>query len=80
MADYNKELSELHRRVVQAELQLLATIDERGCVQVKHPDLGEVEIFLSGARPSTWTSTAPFLRIMIGRTKISCESAISLMV
>jgi hypothetical protein len=51
MADYNEALSKLHQRVVQDELGLLATIDERGCVQVKHPDLGEVEIFLSDSRP-----------------------------
>lgn len=36
---------------MQDELGLLATIDERGCVQVKHPDLGEVEIFLTDSRP-----------------------------
>ncbi|MCX6630486.1 MAG: hypothetical protein NTW28_22960 [Candidatus Solibacter sp.] len=51
MADYNKKLSELHQRVVQAKAQVLATIDEHGWVQFKHPDLGELEISLREYSP-----------------------------
>jgi hypothetical protein len=51
MADYNVKLSQLHQRVVQAELQVLATIDEYGSVGFKDPDLGELRIALREYSP-----------------------------
>lgn len=49
--DYNRELSELHQRVVQDELGFVATIDELGWVQFKVPRLGECKIILREYHP-----------------------------
>lgn len=49
--DYNKSLSELHQRVVQAQLQVRATIDDMGWVGFEDPDLGELTINLREDNP-----------------------------
>lgn len=51
MSDYNAELSDLYRRVVQSEFQVPATIDEGGDVNFQHPYLGELSISLDGSKP-----------------------------
>jgi len=51
MADYNVELSQLHRRVWQDELGLPATIDEYGWVDFGSTDLGELCIMLREYSP-----------------------------
>jgi hypothetical protein len=51
MADYNKQLSELHHRVVQDKLGISATIDEYGWVHFMHSELGEMQISLREYNP-----------------------------
>jgi predicted RNA-binding Zn ribbon-like protein len=46
VSDYNKELSELHQRVVQDEFGLSATIDDMGWILFEDSDLGEMTINL----------------------------------
>lgn len=84
MADYNMKLSQLHQQAVQAQLQLLATIDEHGWVHFKHPDLGELTINLREYTPEgmnlscrifeDFTDTAPapedLMRICDGINKL----------
>jgi hypothetical protein len=48
--DYNVELAELHQRVVQEELGLLATIDESGYVNFEN-ELGKLYIVLQKSIP-----------------------------
>ncbi len=50
MAVPSRQLAELYQRVVQEELGLSATIDERDCVLFEHPDLGELFIGLNAAK------------------------------
>jgi hypothetical protein len=51
MGDYNKRLSELHRRVAAEVLGVSATIDEFGWIQCQHEDMGEFEIVLREYSP-----------------------------
>ena len=60
MADYNVKLSQLHQRVWQDELGLLATIGEHGDIQVKHPDLGELKIDLYEYSPEMMSLKCTF--------------------
>lgn len=60
MADYNVELSQLHRRVWQDELGLPATIDEYGWVDFGSTDLGELCIMLREYSPERMTLSVKF--------------------
>ena len=60
MADYNKKLSELYRRVAEDELGVEATIDEYGWIQCEHPNLGEFQIVLREYSPEYMQIAVPF--------------------
>lgn len=50
MSSPGQQLAELYQRVIQEELGLSATIDERHCVVFEHPELGQFFIGLNAAK------------------------------
>jgi hypothetical protein len=66
-ADYNVKRSQFHQRVWQEELGLSATIDEYGCVQFGHTDLGELEVILREYSPEGAKLSCKFFEDLTGK-------------